>query len=185
VCIVSRSTENTRLISCSAGIGPAVPANPALYIDGKFIGDGEVDATDLEGQSILVRTNVTAGEHLLSTTYLNVYSGLPASYGGPEPSTREAIRLTSGRGNALNEADLETLRKYGTRIKTDRSESRIDPRFESIDVGGPFTQTTEPSAASLSKVFVCREKSESCARQIVSSFRRALPSSDRAEVDSF
>lgn len=163
------------------------PVQPALYIDGKFIGDGEVDATDLEGQSILVRANVTAGEHLLSTTYLNVYSGLPASYGGPEPSTREAIQLTSGRGKALNEADLEILRKYGTRIKTDRSESRIDPRFESIDVGGPFTQTTEPSAESLGKVFVCNEKTDACARRIVSSFAgRALrrPATE-AEVDSF
>ncbi len=163
------------------------PVHPALYIDGKFIGDGEVDATDLEGQSILVRANVTAGEHLLSTTYLNVYSGLPASYGGPEPSTREAIKLTSGRGKELNEADLEILRKYGTRIKTDRSESRIDPRFESIDVGGPFTQTTEPSAESLAKVFVCSEKTDACARRIVGSFAgRALRRPATAkEVDDF
>jgi hypothetical protein len=163
------------------------PVQPALYIDGKFIGDGEVDATDLEGQSILVRANVTAGEHLLSTTYLNVYSGLPPSYGGPEPSTREAVKLTSGRGKALNEADLELLRKYGTRIKTDRSETRIDPRFESIDVGGPFTQTTEPTAESLSKVFVCSEKTDACARRIVSDFAgRALrrPATG-TEVDSF
>ncbi|MDA1236778.1 MAG: DUF1592 domain-containing protein, partial [Acidobacteria bacterium] len=163
------------------------PVQPALYIDGKFIGDGMVDATDLEGQSILVRTNVTAGDHLLSTTYHNVYSGLPPSYGGPEPSTREAITLTSERGKPLNEADLELLRKYGTRIKTDRSETRIDPRFESIDVGGPFTQTTEPSAESLSKVFVCSEETDACARQIVSGFAGSAlrrPATE-AEVDSF
>jgi len=150
-------------------------------------GQGEVDATDLEGQSIEVRAHVTAGDHLLSTTYLNMYSGLPSSYGGPKPSTREAIKLTSERGKPLNEADLELLRKYGTRIKTDRVETRIDPRFESIDVGGPFTQTTKPSAESLSKVFVCNEKTDACSRQIISAFAsRALrrPAA-QPEVDSF
>src|SRR5215472_15655293 len=46
------------------------PAHPALFIDGKMVKEFEVDATDLEGQVVETRTRVTAGEHLLSATYL-------------------------------------------------------------------------------------------------------------------
>ena len=49
------------------------PAHPALFIDGKLIQEFEVDATDLEGQIVECRTRVTAGEHLLSETYLRNY----------------------------------------------------------------------------------------------------------------
>ncbi len=36
-----------------------------------------MDATDLEGQIVECRARVTAGEHLLSATYLRNYHGLP------------------------------------------------------------------------------------------------------------
>ena len=81
----------------------------------------------------------TAGEHLISATYLHNYHGLPASYKGPEPSNRPPEPLINPRGK-LTEKDIETLRKYGTKIKTDGIETRIDNRSESIDVGGPFNQ---------------------------------------------
>ena len=58
------------------------PAHPALFIDGKLIQQFEVDATDLEGQIVECRARVTAGEHLLSETYLRNYHGLPPSYQG-------------------------------------------------------------------------------------------------------
>ena len=66
------------------------PAHPALFIDGKLIHEFEVDATDLEGQIVECRARVTAGEHLLSATYLRNYHGLPPSYNGPEPSQAAA-----------------------------------------------------------------------------------------------
>ena len=53
------------------------PAHPAFFIDGKLIQEFEVDATDLEGQIVELRARVTAGEHLLSATYLRDYHGLP------------------------------------------------------------------------------------------------------------
>jgi PAS domain-containing protein len=149
----------------------SMPARPALYIDGKFVKEWEYDATDLEGQIVTVRTQVTAGEHLISATYLKNYHGLPPSYKGPEPSTREEVALINTRGK-LTEKDIETLRKYGTKIKTDRLETRIDNRFESIDIGGPFTQPLGPSEASRKMVFVCGAKTTSCAGQIVAQFAR-------------
>ena len=146
-------------------------AHPAFFIDGKLIKDWEVDATDLEGQIVEVRTQVSAGDHLLSASYLKNYHGLPPSYKGPEPSKRPPEPLIS-TGGKLSEKDIETLRKYGTRIKTDRLETRVDNRFESIDIGGPFTQADGPSPASLKAVFVCPQQTPACAKTIVASFAR-------------
>jgi hypothetical protein len=149
------------------------PAHPAFFIDGKMIQEFEVDATDLEGQIVELRTHVTAGEHLLSGSYLRNYHGLPPSYNGPEPSKRPPEALITPRGK-LSEKDIETLRKYGTRIKTDGIEKRIDNRYESIDVGGPFHQVTAPSPENLRRIYVCGhapgKHTAACTRLIVASF---------------
>jgi mono/diheme cytochrome c family protein len=147
----------------------SMPAQGAVWIDGKMIKELDVDATDLEGQVREFRAKVTAGEHLISCSYLKEYHGLPPSYGGPEPSTRPPVPLISARGK-LSEQDIETLRRLGTTIKTDSIETRIDNRFESIDIGGPFDQATGPTPESLHHVFVCDRQTAGCARAIVSNF---------------
>lgn len=147
------------------------PVTPAFWLDGKMIKSWEVDATDLEGQIVEVRLNVTAGEHLLSTTYLKNYHGLPAKYNGPAPSTRPSDPMITVKGK-LTEKDIEVLRKYGTKIKTDRIETRVDNRFESVDVGGPFTQTEGPSKESVARVFVCAQQTAACAEKIIGTFTR-------------
>jgi len=166
------------------------PAHPAFFLDGRLIQQFEVDATDLEGQIVECRTRVTAGEHLLSTSYIRNYHGLPPGYHGPEPSQRPPAPLISSTRGALTEKDIETLRQYGTRIKTDAIETRVDNRYESIDVGGPFNQVTAPSAESLRKIYVCGhapgKHNDSCARTILTSFvgeafRRPATSSELDE----
>jgi Protein of unknown function (DUF1592)/Protein of unknown function (DUF1588)/Protein of unknown function (DUF1587)/Protein of unknown function (DUF1595)/Protein of unknown function (DUF1585) len=157
----------------------SMPAQGAVWIDGKIVKELDVDATDLEGQVREFRVKVTGGEHLVSCSYLKEYHGLPPSYGGPEPSTRPPVPLISARGK-LSEQDIATLRKLGTTIKTDSIETRIDNRFESIDIGGPFDQTTGPSEESLRRIFVCDKQSPACARAIVANFasrafRRPVP----------
>ncbi len=146
-------------------------ATPAFWIDGKKIQEWEMDATDLEGQIVEVRAKVTAGEHLLSSTYLKNLHGLPPKYNGPMPSQRPPEPLITARGK-LTEKDIETLRKYGTKIKTDRIETRLDNRFESLDVGGPFTQPGGPPPESLQRVFVCPQQTPACAQTIVSTFAK-------------
>jgi hypothetical protein len=151
----------------------SMPAQVALWIDSKMVHSFEVDATDLEGQVLEAKTKVTPGDHLISLSYLKEFHGLPPSYGGPEPSTRPAVALINPRGK-LTEKDIETLRKFGTRIKTDSVETRVDNRFESLDVGGPFDQSNEPSQESLKRVFVCGhtngKHNASCPRLIIASF---------------
>ena len=50
----------------------------------------------------------------------------------------------------------------------------MDNRFEAIDIGGPFNQTTGPSPESLRKIFVCGhppgKHTEACARPILTNF---------------
>jgi mono/diheme cytochrome c family protein len=151
------------------------PVHVGFWIDSKLVNEQEVDATDLEGQTREFRTQVAAGSHLLSATYMKDYHGLPPSYKGPEPSKRQPGALITMRGQ-FNEKDLETLRKLGTTIKLDRIETRVDNRFESFDVGGPFTQTSGPSAESLKRIFVCGhapgKHATACSRTIVADFAK-------------
>jgi len=167
------ATYSFRLVLNGHRPNQSMPAQVGFWIDGKLIQEIDVDATDLEGQVREVRTKVTAGEHLLSASYIKQFHGLPPSYKGPEPSTRPPEPLINPRG-ALTQKDIETLRRLGTTIKTDGIESRIDNRFESIDVGGPFDQTTGPSPESIRRIFTCgrtaAQQNAACAKQIVTSF---------------
>ena len=151
------------------------PARPALFIDGVLVKEFEVDATDLEGQFVETRLDVAAGERMLSVAYLKVFHGLPPQYKGPEPSRRDPSALLSNNARGeLTKEDIEVLRKLGTKIKTDGVETRVDNRFEAIDVGGPFGQRTRPSPESLRKVFICGhgpgEHADSCTRTILARF---------------
>jgi hypothetical protein len=169
------------------------PVTAAFWIDGKRLDQTfEVDGSDLEGRVLEWRTKVTAGEHLVSLSYLRNYHGLPPKYNGPEPSRLDQTPLLSNNARGkLSERDIEILRKFGTKVKTDRIEVRVDNRTESIDVGGPFNQVTGPSAESLRRVFVCGhakgKHSATCARTIVRAlatraFRRPATA---AEVNNF
>jgi len=169
------------------------PARPALFIDNKLVREFEFDATDLEGQIVECQERVTAGEHLISASYLKNYEGLPLSYKGPNPSKRPPEPLINPRGS-LTDKDIETLRKYGTRIKTDSIETRVDNRYESIDIGGPLNQKTGAPLESLRRIFVCghpQEKhSDACARVILlgfvsRAFRRPATSGELDEYLSY
>lgn len=148
------------------------PVTPALFIDGKLIHSWSEEGEDLEGRIVETRTFVKAGERLVSASYLNVYEGLPPKYNGPNPSNPEALPTLSSPKGQLTAKDIELLRKYGTKLKTDRAEVRVDNRFESMDIGGPFTQTLGPSADSTRRIFVCREQTDACAGTIIRSFAR-------------
>jgi len=169
------ATYSFRLVLNGHRPNQSMPAHVGFWIDGKLIQEMEVDATDLEGQVRELGTKVAAGEHLVSASYLKQFHGLPPSYNGPEPSTRPPTPLISTRG-PLTEKDIETLRRLGTTIKTDSIETRIDNRFESIDVGGPFEQVAGPSPESIGRIFVCgrtpAQQNAACARRIVATFAK-------------
>ena len=162
----------------------SMPAHGAVWIDGKMIQELVVDATDLEGQNREFRAAVTSGDHLVSCSYLREYDGLPPGYGGPNPSDRPPVPLLDSAHGQLTEHDIEILRRFGTTIKTDSIETRVDNRFESIDIGGPFEQTTGPHPE---KILICTQETPGCARTILTSlatraFRRPLRT---GEIDPY
>jgi Protein of unknown function (DUF1592)/Protein of unknown function (DUF1588)/Protein of unknown function (DUF1587)/Protein of unknown function (DUF1585)/Protein of unknown function (DUF1595) len=167
------------------------PAHPALFIDNHLVHEFEIDATDLEGQIVECRARVSGGEHLLSASYLRNYEGLPPRYNGPNPSKRPPEPLLSSTRGALTEKDIETLRKYGTRIKTDSIETRLDNRYEAIDIGGPFGQAAGPPPDSLRKIYVCGhapgKHTDACARIILTSFvgRAFRRPATTSEIDEY
>jgi hypothetical protein len=71
-------------------------------------------------------------------------------------------------------------------------ETRIDNRFESIDVAGPYNQRTGPSMDSLRRVYVCghlsgKHNEAACPRRIVTSFlsRAFRRSAAAVEVEKY
>ena len=135
----------------------SMPAQVGFWIDGKLIQEIEVDATDLEGQVREIRTKVTAGRASAFGFLSEAVSRLAAELWRPGTFDASAVPLISAHG-PFSQQDIETLRRYGTTIKTDAIETRIDNRFESIDVGGPFEQTTGPSPESIPRIFVCAKR---------------------------
>lgn len=161
------------------------PVTPALFIDGKLIRSWTEEGEDLEGRIVEARAQVKAGEHLVSASYLNLYEGLPPKYGGPKPSNPQDLPTLSSPKGKLTENDIALLRKYGTKLKTDRAEVRVDNRFESIDIGGPFTQTLGPNPVSTKRIFICSAQTDACAASIIGNFtrrafRRPVTSSETA-----
>ncbi len=158
----------------------SAPVRFALWIDGVQVAAESVDpeggATfepdhqEFAGRRLEFRVPLAAGEHWIAGTVLNLYEGLPPSYGGPVPSTRP-IPPPSPRFKGKVPANAV--------------------RVGSLELIGPYAARTGPSAASLEAVYTCGHvdgrHSGRCRTKIVASlarraFRRPVT---QAEVDRF
>jgi hypothetical protein len=144
------------------------------------------DRQDFSGKTREFRVHVPAGEHWVAATIVRLYEGLPASFGGPNPSKRPA---PSPRPLKPGE---EPAPANG-------------PRVRHLEIVGPYEPVKGPSHASLESVYVCGHlhggHGPSCLRRIVTSlaqraYRRPvspaeiaplvrLASAARAQGDSF
>src|SRR5439155_16355155 len=115
------------------------------------------DRQDFSGKTREFRTRVTAGEHWIAATIVRLYEGLPASFGGPNPSKRPA---PSPRPLKAGE---EPVPANG-------------PRVRHLEVVGPFDPVPGPTRASLEKVYVCGHlhggHGPGCLRRIVADLAR-------------
>ena len=114
------------------------------------------DQQELGGKALDFRTTVTAGEHWVAASIPRLYEGLPASYNGPNPSRRPAFvwpEFKPPRRDPTPERIAEALKRY------EENRARVRPagdaRVGYMEIGGPYTQTTGPSAESRAKIFVC------------------------------
>lgn len=169
------------------------PLEIALWVDGRQVQARPLDAAglasfaadrqDLSGNRVEFRTRFAAGEHWLAVSILHLYEGLPASYGGPNPSKRppppprDFSRFLQPPPNATPEqlaAFQRRLERFGARRRQPAPANNA--RVGSLEIGGPYAQAKGPSPESTAKIYTCGHPHgghhASCARKIIHDFAR-------------
>jgi hypothetical protein len=158
------------------------PLNVAFWVDGKQVQvlPFSIPRTgEVSGQRKEFRLHVTAGEHWMSASVLNIYEGLPVSFNGPNPSKLPPPPARNFGGAGRGQVPGGTA--------TARPPRAVDPNAPSNDEGaggagaavgffvsnleitGPYSQVIGPTEASRRKIFVCSEQTPACVLKIVSS----------------
>jgi cytochrome c553 len=146
-------------------------AQGTLKMDPEGLGSFSVDRQDFSGKTREFRIRVTAGEHRLSGTIVNLYEGLPPSYGGPNPSKRPAPPPREFK--PPKDATPEEIAKR--RESFEKREKEIAPandaRVTRIEVLGPYDPVLGPSPESVRALSGCgslaRAHGASCAAKIL------------------
>jgi mono/diheme cytochrome c family protein len=149
---------------------PSDPFQVAIWIDGKQVQSVPFQATDnptaLEGMDQTVKVHAPGGEHWVAVSALRQFEGLPAKYGGLNPTAQP---------EAIASAQPRLAGRGGPRPPrlTD-----VSFRVNFIEISGPFNPNNRPSPESLAKIFVCHEHTSTCQRRIVTllasrAYRRA------------
>jgi hypothetical protein len=136
------------------------------------------DRQDFGGQTMEFRLRLPAGDRALAVAIPRIYEGLPARYGGPNPSRRpdpprKAFTPPPG-------ASPERVAQSRKRYEETEAELQKIPlngvRVGAVDVGGPYGQVTGPSPASVAKVYTCGHRTGGhqrwCAARIMTDLAR-------------
>lgn len=175
------------------------PVEIGVWIDGKLARTAKLDPEgaasfytdkqDFAGKVQEVRVRVPAGEHWVAASIMRIYEGLPASYGGPHPSTRPAPPAPDfSRLKPPPDATPEQLERFERRLKVlrDRPKEVVpanEVRVRGIEIQGPYHAKAAPTQASRQRVFTCGHLTgvhqPGCERRVLSSlgrraFRRPL-----------
>ena len=172
---------------------PSDPFKVAIWIDGKQETTLEFEAssigTGMEGLDKEVQIRVTAGDHTIAVSPLRIFEGLPAKYGGLNPTAKKETEADTRPftppppdPNATPEEKAEYARRLANFANRPRRPERpptvadISFRVNFVEVKGPFNPDTKPSIESRKKVFVCGhltgQHGATCARTILTSFAR-------------
>ena len=161
------------------------PLQVALWIDGEQAQVLEMDPEgtasffvekqDFSGKTREFRARIPAGEHWVAASILRLYEGLPASYGGPNPSKRQAtVPEFKPRAGLPPEKVEEARKRFAAMLaeKTPVNEARV----RHLEIVGPFDPAKGPSPQSLRKIYVCAHlrggHTPACLRTIVTSLAR-------------
>jgi hypothetical protein len=140
--------------------GGSEPRTVAVWVDGKQVQQFVIETTVMEGQSRQFRTRIPKGEHLISVSFLRHYEGLPANFGGPNPS-KKPVPPARGRAGAPAIAPPP---------------GNVTSKVEELDIGGPFDAKQSPPTESLRLIFTCGHMegrhTAACPRKILSDLAR-------------
>ena len=185
-----------------AGFRPigSEPGQMTFWLDGKLVQTFQVDI-DVEQSGFErrpdhwdVRMKITAGPHELVAAFLNQFDGLPALFGGPNPSKRpfDPCKLGPVGGPQCLAAALKALDDPNDGNADPTTPERITRRNEAIqsakeaawrkpmfngmsvhevDITGPYEFKEGPSPESLRKIYSCGhldgQHQPSCQRKII------------------
>jgi mono/diheme cytochrome c family protein len=136
-----------RLITSGRRPQGSMPLRFALWVDGARAADLELDPSlgagfdpgeqELSGRRVEFRLKLTAGEHWIAGSPLNLYEGLPERFGGPNPSTLVVPKPEFRPRPGMTPEQIEFARK--------RFEARLNermvvntPRVGGIEPGPPL-----------------------------------------------
>jgi len=97
------------------------------------------DHQDFGGQATQFRVRLTAGDHELAVSIPRIYEGLPARFGGPNPSARpEPVKKPFAAPPTAPPERVASLRKAYDDKEAELAKIPLNGvRIGSVDVGGP------------------------------------------------
>jgi hypothetical protein len=182
-----------------AGTRPAgsEPTQCEFWIDGKIAQTFDVADVGLSGferrpDAWELRLKLSAGPHEFVVAFPRQFDGLPAKYGGPNPSKlAEPPQRNRGPQPAASGGPVDNRpgKIEERRIAAERAKQQAEhPTWNGLsvnefDIVGPYNYTKTPSPESRRKIFICNYSDKAsqpeCMRKIVSdlaarAFRRPL-----------
>jgi len=190
-----------RLISSGRRPQGSMPVRFALWVDGARVGEREIDTSlgagfdpgeqELSGRRVEFRLKLTAGDHWIAGSPLNLYEGLPTRFHGPAPSTLpEPPPIAFKPRPGMTAEQIEFARK---RFEARAAEPVVinTARVGGIEIIGPYGASAAPSAESRARIFVCRPEgpqAAACRTQILKTlarraYRRPVTAGEVAKLD--
>jgi hypothetical protein len=142
------------------------PITLALWVDDREVssvvhdaeryGRFEVDRQDFGGQTHDFRIRLQPGERRISVAIPRIFEGLPARYNGPRPSARpDPTREFTPPPDAPPERTALLRKRFEEAQAVIAKIPLNGVRIANVEVGGPYSQTTEPSAESVARIYTC------------------------------
>jgi hypothetical protein len=136
------------------------------------------DRQDFGSHTLEFKIRLTAGDRRISVAIPRLFEGLPPRYNGPNPSKRPEPPPREFKPPPS--ASPERVAQLAKQFETTRAELARIPmngvRVSSVDIGGPYSQATGPSRASLQRIYTCGHAAGAhtsmCARRIMTSLAR-------------
>ena len=145
---------------------PSDPFEGVVWIDGRRVASVELVASDsptgMEGEDRHVRLWVEAGHRRIALAVPRIYEGLPARYGGRNPTAKPQPQ--PGDGN------------WSKRMERPPRITDVRFRFNYLEIAGPYEVERSPPRQSLRRILVCGHldggHSAACKREILAAFAR-------------
>ena len=135
------------------------------------------DRQDFGGQTKEFRVKLAPGDHRLAVAIPRLFEGLPARYGGPNPSAQPDVPRTFKPPPGATGDRLAQARKRFDDTEAELAKIPLNgARIGSVDVGGPYSQAAGPSPESTARVFTCGHAAgahlETCPARIMTDLAR-------------